>query len=69
MARQIAPSAYETEKVNLAHQPAYSFGTRPADKIKSDIPGRLEIFLSLAWIHFQFSLNLHGINSTWYIFT
>lgn len=34
-----APSAYATEKVNQSFQPAYSFGLRPEEKIKSDIPG------------------------------
>lgn len=35
----LAPSAYEAEKVNLAHQPAFSFGSRHEEKIKTDIPG------------------------------
>lgn len=38
-----APSAYATEKVNLSYQPAFSFGSRPDEKIKSDIPGKFAI--------------------------
>lgn len=38
----IAPGTYSPEKCNLDHQPSYSFGSRPADKIKSDIPGMLK---------------------------
>lgn len=36
-----APGAYYPEKVNLEHQPAYSFGSRPEEKVRSDTPGEL----------------------------
>lgn len=36
----LAPSAYAIEKVNLAFQPAYSFGSRPEEKVKADMPGK-----------------------------
>lgn len=39
----LAPSAYATEKVNLAFQPAYSFGSRPEEKVRADMPGKHSI--------------------------
>lgn len=34
----LAPGAYSPEKCKLDHQAAFSFGTRPEQKIKSDAP-------------------------------
>lgn len=35
-----APTSYSVEKVNLAFQPAYSFGIRPEQKVRRDTPGK-----------------------------
>lgn len=34
----LAPGAYSPEKVNLEHQPAFSFGSRPEEKINNIVP-------------------------------
>lgn len=36
----LAPGAYSPEKYNLDHQPAYSFGSRQEQKVKSISPGK-----------------------------
>lgn len=40
----LAPGAYSPEKANLDHQPAYSFGSRPEEKVRSGTPGKLCTF-------------------------
>lgn len=36
----IAPGTYSPEKCNLDHQPSFSFGTRPEQKVRNDTPGK-----------------------------